>query len=230
MKQCVFICIWMLVFPAVVWCASAPMVEKHIFLPEKPVEQVEAVSGDALKAGLEFTGVLISDKGRFAFIKEKKPPKRGDVKNIYQEGDTIFGAVITTITPNHLVLNNKGDDVQLKLYRGNKKRPAPVKVAAPPQVTPAPAIDSTKAGQAQQAAATREKTAEDGKTVTKNAPPTLDDKIREKHEKSGSTVPLESSNPFAQALKKAIEKKQNSPTKPAPNPFLEAIKRAQGKQ
>jgi hypothetical protein len=230
-KQVVIGWICLLMFPGLVLGAAPAMVEKHIFLPEKPVEKARSVSSDALKANLLFTGVLISDKGRYAFIKEKKQAKDAEARKIFREGEDISGAMITAIHPNRLVLNNNGEEVVIRLYSGSKNRPAPVKAQPPPAVQATQPSPQAQTGQAARQAAQPDKSGQGSSDDAAGAAgKTLDDKVREKHEASGSTVPLESNNPFAQALKKAMEKKQAAPTAPATNPFIEAIRRAQGKQ
>ena len=70
MKQTVIFLILLFVFPVMAFAAS-PMVEKHIFLPEKASGKKNILSDDKIKESLLFTGVVISEKGRYALIKEK---------------------------------------------------------------------------------------------------------------------------------------------------------------
>lgn len=232
MKQAIAILICLLVLPALVAAKTAPMVEKHIFLPEKPSEKKESVSDDKLKSNLEFTGVVISEKGKWAFIKEKRKKKGAgeQTRGYFKEGEEISGAVISSIEANRLVLINDGNEVNIKLFSGDKKRPAPVKVSK--NTAPAPkatgkkntAKNKTQSGKSTQKA--------NNKTVGQNTGKGLIDKqIREAEAKKGTPV-APSANPFTQALKKAIDKNQAAGTggAGASNPFIEAIKRAQQKQ
>lgn len=221
-----------------VWCSAAfaasdaAMVEKHIFLPEKPAEEKEVVSDDKLEKSILFTGVVVSDKGKFALITERAPKKPGEFrKKIYQEGETVSGAVISSISANHLVLTNAGNDVKIKLYRADKQRPKPVAVQPSVQVTSqAPAADASGDG----AKKTSEKAQADTK-APQSPSQMLDNKIRQSEAAKGNVLDKKS-NPFAEALKKAIQNKQagssggGGSTGTTTNPFLEAIKRAQEKQ
>jgi hypothetical protein len=228
MKQAIFFLTVLLVFPVMAFAAS-PMVEKHIFLPEKASEKKNIVPDDKIKAGVLFTGVVISEKGRYAFIKERRRKKSLEpVKKIYGEGDEISGAVISKIAPNYIVLLNNGNEIKIKLYSGKKKRPAPPVVKAP---KPAKSTASTKktGSKAKQTTGTKTKTATGQKTKTplQKPPPALDQQIREKEQAKGNVLD-QATNPFADALKKAMENKTN--TSLGSNPFLEAIKNVQNKE
>jgi len=211
--------------------ASSPMVEKHIFLPEKQSEA--AVSSDELREKLVFSGVLISQKGRYAFIREKTRQKGPDTQRIYQEGDVISGALITSIQPNHLILVNDDGEIRLKLYAGNKKRPAPVTVQAPPDIQSGANTDTAQAGGEDVSKSDGQSTGGEGaashstKSTSRTGNKSTQDQQSSKKENSATSGGK--SNPFADALKKALEKNQGSSSGTA-NPFLEAIKRAQQKQ
>lgn len=220
----IIICLFFPV-PAMVFAAS-PMVEKHIFLPEKPKETKESVSDDTLKKALQFTGVLISDKGKYAFIKKKaKKSKDDDRKGIYSEGEEISGALLTRIEPNYVLLTNNGNEIKLKLFDGNKKRPAPVRVKQ--QKTNPAKSGSAKAKSTGGKKGKGKANKNSSKKVSREIKNTLDHKIREKARKEGDVDTLKAQNPFANALKKAMQNNQNTSTT---NPFLEAIKRAQQKK
>ncbi len=232
MKIYAILAIWLLGICAVSFAAAPAMVEKHIFLPEKPTEEKKVVSNDKLEKSILFTGVVVSDKGRFALIKERAPKKPGEYrKQIYQEGETVAGAVISSISANHLVLTNAGNEVKIKLYRADKQRPKPVAVQPSVQVT----SEAPAAGAAQNGAAKDEQgKAQTDTKVSQSPSQQLDNKIRQSEAAKGNVLDKKS-NPFAEALKKAIQNKQagssgGGSTGTTPNPFLEAIKRAQEKQ
>ena len=197
MKQTVIFLILLFVFPVMAFAAS-PMVEKHIFLPEKPSEKKIILSDDKIKKSILFTGVVISEKGRYALINEKVKKKGEELaKKIYEEGEEISGAIISKIAPNYIVLLNRGKEVKIKLYSGGKKRPAPpvVKVQKPVKK----ATGKKKGGnQASQAAGTKTAAGQKGKQTSQKTAPTLDQQIRQKEQAKG-TVPSTASNPFAEA-------------------------------
>lgn len=229
MKQIIFIILCVLSLPVFLWAQTPPMIEKHIFLPEKPSEKSETIASDSLAQKLLFTGVIISGKGKWAIIKEKAPKKRQDQagSGVYKEGDEILGATIAKIASNHLVLRNEGDDINLKLFSGDKKRPAPVK-ATNPGAGKSPAAKKKqpkKANPTGNASAKKKKNPEAARDPKK----TLDNQIRQREAKKGNVL-SPSANPFSQALKKAMENKKNTSSTGATNPFIEAIKRAQQKK
>jgi hypothetical protein len=232
MKQVVTVWIWLLIFPGWVFGSASPMVEKHIFLPEKPAEKQQTSSDEELKERIEFTGVLISDKGRYAFAKLRNSQDRADAKVVYQQGDDIAGATITRIGPNYLVLTNKGNDILFRLYSGDKNRPNPVRAQSSQVFQTTSPEEEEGAAQSDSGAAGSSGTAETQSAGQSTAGTASDTNSEEQRvEQADQSTPQSgASNPFAQALKKALEKKQAAPDAP-PNPFLEAIKRfQQGKQ
>ena len=201
--------------------ATSPMIEKHIFLPEKVSKKKKIPFNEAkIKKDIIFSGVLISSKGRYAFIKQRS---KKDSKKIYEQGDELAGGVLSQIASNYIVLSNEGKDLKLKLYSGNKKRPAPVKVKKAP---PAKVVKTAKKTPAKTASNT-------GKPAANNAAPTKKTSqglfglpaVQNQGGTAGQTA-TRATNPFKEALQKAM---QNKSSKPASNPFTEAIKRAQNK-
>ncbi|MBC8441450.1 MAG: hypothetical protein H8D87_17405 [Deltaproteobacteria bacterium] len=226
MKQTVIFLILLFVFPVMAFAAS-PMVEKHIFLPEKASEKKKILSDDKIKESISFTGVVISEKGRYALINEKVKKKGEETqKKIYEEGEEISGAIISKIEPNYIVLLNSGKEIKIKLYSGAKKRPAPPAVQAPPPVETTASTQET-GSQASQPAGIKTTAGQKGSDPSQKTSPTLDQQIKQNEQAKGN-VPSTASNPFAEALKKAMENKKST-SSGSSNPFLEAIKRAKNK-
>jgi hypothetical protein len=201
--------------------AASPMIEKHIFLPEKVSKKKKVPFDEAkIKKDIIFTGVVISSKGKYAFIKQRS---KKDSKKIYEQGDELAGGVLSKVASNYIVLSNEGKDLKLKLYSGNKKRPAPVKVKKAP---PVKVVNTAKKIPAKTAANT-------GKTAANNAASSKKTSqglfglpaVQNQGGTVGQTA-TGATNPFKEALQKAM---QNKGSKPPSNPFTEAIKRAQNK-
>ncbi len=110
-----------------------PMIEKHIFSPETEIPESpkkgESPKEKALEREISFTGVIISPQGKRAMIEERsRSRRRGTEKQkslLYKEGDEINGMTLKEIGSNYIVLLKDGKEVRLRLYRGDKKRPAP---------------------------------------------------------------------------------------------------------
>lgn len=233
MKKKIMGVVFFVVFPALVFGAS-PMIEKHIFLPKKAEKKQDNVSDEKLKKSLVFTGVVISDKGKYALVKTKARKKGVENKKIYQEGDEISGAVVSQIASNYIVLLNDDNEVKIKLFSAGKKRPAAPKVVqqdAIQQAEQAEKAEKTSSGGSaakpkpvkKQAAPQKTAQADDSKAAAPAQQPSA-----ESADKAGKKA----SNPFAEALKKATQKAKRSAGQApaATNPFLEAIKRARQKQ
>jgi hypothetical protein len=201
--------------------AASPMIEKHIFLPEKVSEKKKVPFDEAkIKKDIIFTGVVISSKGKYAFIKQRS---NKDSKKIYEQGDELAGGVLSEVASNYIVLSNEGNDLKLKLYSGTKKRPAPVKEKKAP---PAKVVQTTQKTPAKTAANTGQPAANNA-AATKQTSPGLFGlpAVQNQGGTSGPTA-TGATNPFKEALQKAM---QNKGSKPPSNPFTEAIKRAQNK-
>jgi hypothetical protein len=205
--------------------AASPMIEKHIFLPEKVSDKKKVPFDEAkIKKDIIFTGVVISSKGRYAFIKQRS---NKDSKKIYEQGEELAGGVLSEVASNYIVLSNEGNDLKLKLYSGTKKRPAPVKEKKAP---PEKVVQTTKKTPAKTAANTAVNT---GQSAANNAASTNQTSqglfglpaVQNQGGTAGQTA-TGATNPFKEALEKAM---QNKSKKPASNPFTEAIKRAQNK-
>lgn len=230
MKKKIMGIVSVVVFPALVFGAS-PMIEKHIFLPKKAEKKQGNVSDEKLKKSLVFTGVVISDKGKYAFVKTKARKKGVENKKIYLEGDEISGAVVSQIASNYIVLLNDGNEVKIKLFSAGKKRPAAPKVVQQDAIQQAEQAEKTSSGGSaakpkpvkKQAAPQKTAQADDSKAAAPAQQPSA-----ESADKAGKKA----SNPFAEALKKATQKAKRSAGQApaATNPFLEAIKRARQKQ
>ncbi|GEM_PF-2227233 len=211
---------------------TPPMLERHIFMPMGAFDQNTMLPDDKIRKNLIFTGVIISEKHRYAFIKVKNRKKNANPeKRVYKEGDEILGSVIYKIFPNYIVLLNQGNKIKVKLYSGNKKRPAsPVSVARNTNRN----INNTNRkinNINKNRAGLKIKSKTGGVLASKNlrtkgkAAMTLDAQIRA-HERARGKKLSKSSNPFAEALKKAMQKVIPSN---AVNPFFEAIQRAKNK-
>ena len=111
----------------------SPMTEKHIFTPENIGEtKAEAPPAPVLTAGdlekeIQFTGVLISPKGRSAILTEKVKKDKNGPKHVLMQGDQIKGMTIQEIGSNFVLLTGKENTtVKMNLYKGAKTRPAPI--------------------------------------------------------------------------------------------------------
>jgi len=210
-----------MIIPDLVFAKSS-MVEKHIFLPEKVSDKKKVpFLEEKIKKDIIFTGVVISSKGRYAFIKQRS---KKDSKKIYEQGDELAGGVLSEIASNYIVLSNDGKDLKLKLYSGNKKRPAPIKVKQPPPVKAAKTAGKTVA---KPAAKTGQPAASNAASSKKTSQGLFGLPAGQNQVGATGQTGAETTNPFQEALKKAM---QNKGSKPASNPFAEAIKRAQNKE
>lgn len=214
---------------------APPMVEKHIFSPEKvekvPLEDKKSPAVKRIEREIMFTGVISSPEGRRVMLSDKvaRPGKRQS--ELYKEGDEIKGMTIKKIGGNFIVLAGEGKDVRLNLYQGEKIRPAPPalpKVAATPE---------TSAGsQAGSSSATAGEKPAQKPGVKGSAPKPAGALVRPGTEKpipgpSAEKAAPRPSNPFLEALKKAARNRSESGAAPssAGNAFLEAIKKAKEK-
>jgi hypothetical protein len=111
---------------------NVPMVERHIFLPEIAAEQKEDMPvvstglSPALEKEIQFTGVMITPKGKTAIISENVKNNKVKQKQTLKEGEQIKGMTVKEIGPNYVVMVSKENSVRLDLYKGVKTRPAPV--------------------------------------------------------------------------------------------------------
>ncbi len=234
-KIVIYIIVYTVVFAAVSAAAftASPMLEKHIFMPRGSLDQMAMLPDNKIKKELVFTGVVISGKSRYAFIKTRIKKKNSELKkSIYKEGDEILGSVVYKIFPNYIVLLNQGNKIKIKLYSGNKKRPAPPVYAAR---NVNKKIKNTKKSVTKKNLIRETGTLRRNPLIrksinmtTKKQPTSLDAQIRAHERAKGNNILSKSSNPFANALKKAMQ--NNSYNTSGTNPFLEAIKRAQNKQ
>ncbi len=105
--------------------ASSPMVEKHMFSPEPDLKRSHK-SPLALKLEKQvvFSGVIISSRGKWAMIREKRRKADSELRGLHKEGDEIYGMVIKEIGNNFLILAGEGKEVRLNLYHEGKQRPA----------------------------------------------------------------------------------------------------------
>jgi hypothetical protein len=202
--------------------AASPMIEKHIFLPEKVSEKKKVPFDEAkIKKDIIFTGVVISSKGKYAFIKQRS---KKDSKKIYEQGDELAGGVLSKVASNYIVLSNEGNDLKLKLYSGTKKRPAPVKVQKPP---PAKVVKTAKKTPAKTVASTGKPAANNAAAAKQTSQGLFGLPAVQNQGGTAGQTATGATNPFKEALQKAM---QNKGSKPPSNPFAEAIKRAQNKK
>jgi len=201
--------------------ATSPMIEKHIFLPEKVSKKKKVPFNEAkIKKDLIFSGVVISSKGRYAFIKQRS---KKDDKKIFEQGDELAGGVLSRIASNYIVLSNDGKDLKLKLYSVKKKRPAPVKVKKAP---PAKVVKTAKKTPAKTASNTAKPAANNAASTKKTSKGLFGLPAVQNQGGTAGQTATGATNPFKEALQKAM---QNKGSKPPSNPFTEAIKRAQNK-
>ena len=201
--------------------ANSPMIEKHIFLPEKVSKKKKVPFDEAkIKKDIIFSGVVISSKGRYAFIKQRS---KKDDKKIFEQGDELAGGVLSRIASNYIVLSNDGKDLKLKLYSGKKKRPAPVKVKKAP---PAKVVKTAKKTPAKTASNTAKPAANNAASTKKTSKGLFGLPAVQNQGGTAGQTATGATNPFKEALQKAM---QNKGSKPPSNPFTEAIKRAQNK-
>ncbi len=116
-----------------IYADNVPMVERHIFIPEAineqkeeaPVAPVATVS--ALEKEIQFTGVIVTAKGKQAIISEIAKNDKSKQKRAItlKEGEQIKGMTVKEIGANYVVLNTKENTVRMDLYKGAKMRPAP---------------------------------------------------------------------------------------------------------
>ena len=230
MKNIFFFWVFLLIIPYLIvsdWTisglafATSPMIEKHIFLPEKVSKKKKVPFNEAkVKKDIIFTGVVISSKGRYAFIKQRS---KKDDKKIFEQGDELAGGVLSRIASNYIVLSNDGKDLKLKLYSGNKKRPAPVKVKKAP---PAKVVKTAKKTPAKTASNTAKPAANNAASTKKTSKGLFGLPAVQNQGGAAGQTATRATNPFTKALEKA---KQNLGSNPNLNPFAEAIKRAQNK-
>ena len=230
MKNIFFFWVFLLIIPYLIvsdWTisglafATSPMIEKHIFLPEKVSKKKKVPFNEAkVKKDIIFTGVVISSKGRYAFIKQRS---KKDDKKIFEQGDELAGGILSEIASNYIVLSNDGKDLKLKLYSGNKKRPAPVKVKKAP---PAKVVKTAKKTPAKTASNTAKPAANNAASTKKTSKGLFGLPAVQNQGGTAGQTATRATNPFTKALEKA---KQNLGSNPNLNPFAEAIKRAQNK-
>jgi hypothetical protein len=201
------------------------MVEKHIFLAESPSSEEEGSSMDTtqVKIKMVFTGVVISDRGRYALIEEKIHKEKGKKKKIYAMGDTISGYRIKRIEPNYIVLSQGDRSIKLKLYGSVKNRPA--YIGAPGATAQA----GTGSSNGNQPANARN-------AVRNNTVPGKGAVPGQKNNGSGTAKPVTPpapkaavSNAFADAIRKAVEKAKSGNAPQKSNPFLDIVKKARQK-
>ena len=201
--------------------AASPMIEKHIFLPEKVSDKKKVPFDEAkIKKDIIFTGVVISSKGKYAFIKQRS---KKDSKKIYEQGDELAGGVLSKVASNYIVLTDEGKDLKLKLYSGDKNRPAPVKVQKPP---PAKVVNTAKKTPAKTVASTGKPAANNAAAAKQTSQGLFGLPAVQNQGGTAGQTATGATNPFKEALQKAM---QNKGSKPPSNPFTEAIKRAQNK-
>jgi hypothetical protein len=201
--------------------ATSPMIEKHIFLPEKVSKKKKVPFDEAkIKKDIIFTGVVISSKGRYAFIKQRS---NKDSKKIYEQGEELAGGVLSEVASNYIVLSNEGNDLKLKLYSGTKKRPAPVKEKKAP---PEKVVNTAKKTPAKTAASPGQPAANNAASTNQTSQGLFGLPAVQNQGGAADQTATGATNPFKEALQKAM---QNKGSKPPSNPFTEAIKRAQNK-
>jgi hypothetical protein len=100
-----------------IYADKVPMVERHIFLPETTVEQKEeapvapAATVSALEKEIQFTGVLVTPKGKLAIISENVKNDKTKQKRPLKEGDQIKGMTVTEIGPTYVLMATKENTV-----------------------------------------------------------------------------------------------------------------------
>ena len=215
----------LLAYPAL--AAEVPMVEKHIFSPGPDAKQdrtgEKATEAKKLDRMIDFTGVIISPTGRWAIIERKGRRGAEKTRTRYREGDSIDeDLVLDTIGSNFIIVSAQGKKVKMKLYRSNRKRPAPI----------APRRASVKGAGASALSSKKQ-------SKTLKRAPTTGGLKPVKRLKAGRGAqgparrvkprpPNRSKNPFLDALRKAAERRRQmgqQGTVPRRNPFQELMKR-----
>ncbi len=206
-----------------IFAEKTQMVERHIFTPETAVEQKEEVPAatgptiSALEKELQFTGVLVTPKGKRAIIAEAAKNDKAKPNRVLKEGDQIKGMIITEIGPNYVLLAGKENAVRLNLYKGAKPRPVPqqepVNLAASPSAGNAP--NTPKPPDASANAPQPEALKDDTKSGTPNEAPTASEAA---------------ASPFGGGARSSRSNQENPDSGGAvgANPFAEILRRGQG--
>ncbi len=210
--------------------AAPPMVEKHIFLAKPPLTEEDSAIVDIapVKAKLVFTGVMISDRGRYALIENKIRKPGVKRKFYYTIGETVGEYVLKKIENNYIVLGQDNTNIKFKLYDIEKNRPPPpvVPVVVDPSPQPQAAATGTTTNTGAQAAMKTDANASgnsQGSGQTANAAHSATPAAASGQQPATKTS---TENPLANALKKAVEDTRSGNTVQKTNPFLEAIKKA----
>lgn len=218
--------------------SSSQMVDRNIFSPErdrvgKTDKKAVAESPEIkqLKKKLDFTGVVIAPKTKYAMIRDRTVKRDDQGSILHLEGDEVGGMTITEIGSNYLLLSGKAGELRLGLYEGDKSRPAP-----PPEPKPEPETvepeaapekgDATEAKKPSARGTGKESPAVIKPPAKKGAKGKTDSGAK----KPSAAAASGGSNPFLDAMKKARERQAEGTSQPSTgsNPFLDALKRSQG--
>lgn len=210
--------------------SASRMVEKHLFLPSPPSSGEEKnfnAKIEEVERKLAFTGTLLSDKGRFAFIRTKA--NVGDDRRVVREGATMRGYTIETIESNYIIVSAKGERVKLKLFSDKHNRPKE-KGFTPAAGTTNQQADRTKEGVSATNAQAGQAANKSGKGNQSSGSKQKEDntiRVTADQQRDGKVA-----NPFKAALQKALkkaEKNRGQSNNNTFNPFMKAIQKAQEK-
>ena len=219
-----------------VFAEPAPMVSRHIFVPDQLSEHksddknIGVVTASDLQKDLLFSGIVISPKGKQVIL--SKAAQHGQIaqKNLFSEGQSIDGMLIKEIGHNYLILSSGDHLLRLALYKGKKNRPVPIPVAtqaATPVLTTSTAAANAASNPGQTSGVQSEnKTSANNSSASSNSkssqekPATPADVTGNGAFGGGGDSPQpqavqptnagSSSNPFLDALKKAAEQGSTS--------------------
>jgi len=213
-------------------CSTAeipPMVTKHIFLESPPSEE-DAVSTDEanlLNSRLDFTGIIITDRGKYALIQPQKKKRGEKVKSVYEPGESIAGYELKDISNNYIILSKNETDIKLRLYSAGKSRPAEIQRPKIIFKPPEPPSNDSQANE-------QENAKKPEKTENQEKNPKADPGKKSMTDKTNTERNTENTSQTSQSagdlLRKAMEgKSSNTGSAPSGNAaaaFLEAIKKA----